>query len=93
MVVMCCEVELYLPSSRSLKDKRQVVSSLKGRVAHRFAVVIAEIEHQDLWQRGRLGLVTVSASARHAEQVISKALRYIEDDLRVQVIDSFIEER
>jgi len=93
LVVMSGEVELFLPSSRSLKDKRQVLASLKDRLRSRFEVAVAEVDHQDRWQRSRLGIVTVSSSARRAEEVLVGAVRYVEEDLRVQVVERIIEER
>ena len=93
MVVMSGEIDLFMSSSQSLKDKRQVLASIKDRLRNRFDVVVAEVDHQELWQRGALGLVTVSSSARHAEEVLTKAMRFVEEDPRVQVVDSFIEER
>jgi uncharacterized protein len=93
VIVVSGEIELFLPSSQSLKDKRQVLASIKDRVRSRFDVVAAEIDHQELWQRAAIGLVTVSASARHAQQVMTQAMGFVEDDPRVQVLDSFVEER
>ena len=93
MVVVSGEVELFLPSSRALKDKRQVLASLKDRLRNRFEVAVAEIAHQDQWQRARLGLVTVSASAQRASEVIDSALRFVDQDLRLQVVDRLVEER
>jgi len=93
LVVVSGEFELFLPASRSLKDKRQVLASLKERLRRRFEVAVAEVDHQDRWQRARLGIVTVSSSARRAEEVLCEALRYVEGDLRVQVVEHIIEER
>ena len=93
MIVICGRIELLLPASRSLKDKRQVLSSIKDRLRNRFEIVVAEVEYQELWQRACLGMVTVSASGRHAAEVMNKAVGFVEEDLRVEVIDSFIEER
>jgi uncharacterized protein YlxP (DUF503 family) len=93
VVVISGELELFLPSSRSLKDKRQVLASLKDRLRNRFEIAVAEVDHQDQWQRARLGIVTVSASAQRAEEVLDRALRYVEEDLRVQVVDRLVEER
>ena len=54
-------LELHLPESRSLKDKRQVVRRLKDRLRSRFNVAVAELgDHGDLWQRG--GLIVVSVA-------------------------------
>jgi uncharacterized protein YlxP (DUF503 family) len=63
-------LELRLEESHSLKDKRHVVKSLKDRLRHKFNVAVAEIDHQDLWQRGVVAAVTVSADHTHAESVL-----------------------
>lgn len=93
MVVMCGQVQIYLSESRSLKDKRQVVKSLKERIRSRFNVAVAEVEYQDLWQRCTLGLAAISTEADHASQLLDQVVRFIEQDLRVQVLDCIIEDR
>jgi len=88
---MSCEVQVFLPESRSLKDKRQVIKSLKDRIRRRFEVAVAEVDHNDLWQRSALGIATVSTASQHANEVLSKAIRLIEQEPRVQLLDYFIE--
>ena len=85
MVVLVAEVELYLPQSSSLKDKRQVVKSIKDRVRSRFNVSIAEIDHLELWQRCGLGLAVVSGDGARADELMGQAIRFIEQDYRVEV--------
>jgi uncharacterized protein YlxP (DUF503 family) len=63
-------LELRLDESHSLKDKRHVVKGLKDRLRHKFNVAVAEIDHQDLWQRSVLAAVTVSGDRLHAESVL-----------------------
>lgn len=69
-------LELRLEDAHSLKDKRQVVKSLKDRLRHKFNVAVAEIDGQDLWQRATVAAVTVSPSHDFAEKV----LRSVEDE-------------
>ena len=90
---MVGEVQLYLPESRSLKDKRQVLKSLKDRLHNRFNASVAEVGFNELWQRSTVAFAVVSNGMDHAEGVISQAIRYIEDDGRVQVLDASVEER
>ncbi len=73
MVVGLLTLELRLEHSHSLKDKRQVVKSLKDRLRGKFNVSVAEIEAQELWQRAVLAVATVSADQGHAEQVMRAA--------------------
>jgi uncharacterized protein YlxP (DUF503 family) len=70
-------VELYLPSSQSLKDKRMVLRRLKDRLGA-FNVAVAEVAHQDVWQRAGLSVVTVAASDTVAEQTLSSVIHEIE---------------
>jgi uncharacterized protein YlxP (DUF503 family) len=69
-------LELRLDDSHSLKDKRQVVRSLKERLRGKFNVAVSEIDSQDLWQRAILAAVTVSSAHEHAEKV----LRSVEEE-------------
>ena len=54
-------LEIRVENSHSLKDKRQVVKSLKDRLRHKFNVSVAEIDYQDLWQRALVAAVTVAS--------------------------------
>ena len=56
MVVGLLALEIHLPDAHSLKDKRQVVRKLKERLRARFNVAVAELDHQDLWQRATVGV-------------------------------------
>jgi uncharacterized protein len=75
-VIGALTLELRLDESHSLKDKRQVVLSLKDRLRHKFNVAVAEIANQDLWQAATVAAVTVSSSREIAEKV----LRGVEDE-------------
>ncbi len=61
-------LEIHIPDARSLKDKRQVIRSLKDRLRGRFNVAIAELDHQDTWQRALVGVVSLSSDVGHLEQ-------------------------
>jgi uncharacterized protein YlxP (DUF503 family) len=63
-------LELRLEYAHSLKEKRHVVKSLKDRLRAKFNVAVAEIDYQDLWQRGLLAAVTVSGNHGQAALVL-----------------------
>lgn len=63
-------LEIYVEYSRSLKEKRHVVKSLKDRLRDKFNVAVAEIDHLDSWQSAVVAVVTVSSDRVHAEQVL-----------------------
>ena len=56
-------VELYLGEVDSLKGKRHALKGLKEKVKHRFNVSVAEVDHEDLWQRATLGFAAVGPTA------------------------------
>jgi uncharacterized protein YlxP (DUF503 family) len=77
MTIALLTVELYLPMSQSLKDKRQVLRRLKDRIGAQ-NVAIAEVAHQDLWQRAGLAVVTVASADEVAERTMQSVVEEIE---------------
>jgi uncharacterized protein YlxP (DUF503 family) len=77
MVVALLSIELHLPGSRSLKDKRMVLRGIKDRLS-KFNVAIAEVDHHDLWQRAGLGVVTISTANAHADRELAAVVAEIE---------------
>jgi len=74
-VIAAITLEMRIDHAQSLKDKRQVVKSLKDRLRDRFNVSVAEIADQDLWQRGVLAVVTVATSRVVAEETVDRVER------------------
>ena len=77
MVVGLLSIELHVHGSQSLKDKRMVVRRIKDRLK-KFNVAVSEVEHQDLWQRAGLAVVTVSSDQQHADRELAAAADEIE---------------
>ena len=84
-------VELHLPGVDSLKGKRHVLRGLKEKVRARFEVAVAEVDHQDIWQRATLAVAYVSHDSRHANEVVSKAMDFIEANVDGDVIGMSVE--
>jgi uncharacterized protein len=76
MVVALLSLKLHVAGSRSLKDKRMVLRSVKDRL-RKHNVAVAELEHQDLWQRAGLGIVTIAAT----EALAKRELEAVVDDI------------
>ena len=72
MVVGLLSLELFIPGAQSLKDKRMVLRRIKDRL-QKLNVAVAEVEHHDLWQRARLGIVAISTATDHAEEQLRAA--------------------
>jgi uncharacterized protein YlxP (DUF503 family) len=77
MFIGVARYDLFIPASRSLKDKRQVVRSATQTVRNKFSVAVAEVDHQDLWQRSVLGVSCLSDSMGHCRDVLDEVERTI----------------
>jgi uncharacterized protein len=75
--VACLTLELHLPEVHSLKEKRAVLRPILEGARRRFSVAVAEVDHQDRWQRATVGLAAVSGSAGHAQDVLDAAERFV----------------
>ena len=91
MVVGISTIQLTIPESQSLKDKRQVLRSMLEGIRRRFNVSAAEVEHMDLWQRATIGIAAVSNDQKFTDQVLNKVLDWIEQNPRIQVLDVEVE--
>jgi uncharacterized protein YlxP (DUF503 family) len=86
-------LEIHIADARSLKDKRRVLRSLKDCLRAHFNVSVAELDHQDVWQRSCVGVVTISSDGRHLEELLSaiaaESERILGRDLVSQDIEYF----
>ena len=80
MHIGAARLTLYLPENGSLKEKRMVVKSVAQRVRNRFNVAVAEVDTQDTWSVATLGITCVSGDARHANEMLSKVIHFIEEE-------------
>ncbi len=93
MVVCVCTIVLHIPESRSLKDKRRVLRSLKDKLRQEFNLSVAEVGDNDLWQRAVLGLATVANDGRFADEVMAKAVDLVRKRNDVELLDYSTEVR
>ena len=87
-------LELRIEGAHSLKDKRQVVRSLKDRLRTHFNVAVAELDHTDLWQRATIGIVAISDSRDYLDglmQNVERSSLRIANNAGADVTDSFVE--
>ena len=62
MPIAALTIELSIPLSRSLKDRRQVVRSMKDRLRHGFNISVSELDEAITWQSATLGVAAISSS-------------------------------
>jgi len=87
MVIGLLTVEIYLPSVRSLKSKRQILKSIITKVRNKFNVSISETDNNDLWQRASLSCCIVTNEAAYANQVMEKVVSEMGRNLDGEILD------
>jgi len=94
MPIAYLTLELRIEGAHSLKDKRQVLRSVKDRLRNSFNISIAEIEVTDLWQRATLGVVSISDSRDYLEglmrNVENEAVK-LANNAGAEVVDSVLD--
>ncbi len=76
MIVGTLKLYIYIPESRSLKDKRQVLRSYKEKVRRKFNVSICELDMQDIWEKAILGVAYVNSSRVQVERVLDRVINF-----------------
>ncbi len=87
-------IELEIPHAQSLKDRRQVVRSLKDKLRHGFNLSVAEMDEGTVWNRATLGVVAISSSSSYLTgqlQQIDQAAHRIAAGLSAEIADSWAE--
>ncbi len=72
------QLDVHIPYAHSLKEKRMALRSLKDRLRKKFNVSVSELDHQDLWQRSRVGIVSIGPDAGYLQQQLNLALDEVE---------------
>jgi uncharacterized protein YlxP (DUF503 family) len=91
MVIGLLTLELHFPGARSLKDKRQALRSLETRIRNRFNVSLAEVDHQDLWQRARVAVVAVNTDHVHLESTLQSVAGEAGSARDIELLDAHME--
>jgi len=86
MFVGLARYDFLLPGSSSLKDKRQVVRQMVGKMQARFNIAIAEVDHMDLRQRGAVGVSCVSNSSFHVGQMLDEVERFLRSHFDIEIL-------
>jgi uncharacterized protein len=93
MPVGLLTLEIHLPYSHSLKEKRAVLRKIRDRLRSRFNVAVAELDDRDVWQVATLGIVSISDSQPLLDAVLRDVLRESErilgDDVASHEIEMF----
>jgi uncharacterized protein len=91
MFVGIARFDFLVPASSSLKDKRQALRGVLAGLQSKFKVAVAEVDHQDLRQRGALGVCCVSGTSFQAKRVLHEVERFVRNQYAIEVINVQIE--
>ena len=88
MLVALERFDLRIPGCGSLKQKRHVLKSLTGALRSTFNVSVAEVDHQDLWQRSTIAVAATGAEGFHVRKVMQRVERFVGAWGGVEVIEA-----
>jgi uncharacterized protein YlxP (DUF503 family) len=87
MIIGFLSLEIYIPYSHSLKEKRKRLSGLRNRLKNRYNVAFAELEYHQKWQRTKIGVVTLNNQKRIIESLFSKIIADTEKNIDGHIIE------
>lgn len=79
--------ELDIPSSYSLKDKRRVLNSLKGKLKNKFNISVSEVGEKNLWNRGYIAIAIVGDDNKFVDSQLQEVIKFAEFFKDVVVLD------
>ena len=88
MIIAITTWELHLPACHSLKEKRGVLKPLTAGLRRTLNVSVAEIDHQDLWQRAEIACAAVGSARTVVDETLRAADRMIEEADGVRIVDT-----
>ena len=87
MVIGFLSLEIFLPFSHSLKDKRRRLLSLRNRLRKKYNVSFAELDYQKKWQRAQIGIVSLNSQRRPIEALFQKIISDAQENIDGEIID------
>lgn len=91
MIIGFLTLEIYLPYSHSLKEKRKTLNSLKDRLKKKYNVAFAELDYQNKWQRSKIGLVSLNNLKRVVENIFHKIILDVEENIDGEILHQEIQ--
>jgi len=83
-------LEIYLPFSHSLKEKRKRLVSIKARLRSKYNVAFSELDYHDKWQRALIGMVTLNNQRTIIEKTLNKIIDEVQDLVDGEIIQTTI---
>ncbi|MGQ0847682.1 MAG: DUF503 domain-containing protein [Actinomycetota bacterium] len=80
-------LELFLPQSHSLKEKRSVLRPLVEGLRRQVSVSVSEVGHHESWQRATLGVAVVAPDGGRLQTLIDRIRRYVDEYLEIEICE------
>jgi uncharacterized protein YlxP (DUF503 family) len=87
VIVAVERFDLRIPGVHSLKQKRHVLKTLTAALRQTFAVSVAEVDYQDLWQRAAIAVAVVGGEEHHLRRVLREIEHRVDAWGEIEVID------
>lgn len=91
MFVAVASIDIQIGEKNSLKAKRKILRGMIDRMKNKFNISVAEIGHNDLWQRTMIGFAIVSNDKAHANSSADKVMDFLYNSPDINVIKSNLE--
>jgi uncharacterized protein YlxP (DUF503 family) len=90
MIIGLLTLEIYLPYSHSLKEKRKTLNKLRDRLKKRYNIAFAELDYQNKWQRSIIGLVTLNTRKQIIEKLFHKIVQEATENIEGEILQQQI---
>lgn len=90
MIIGLLTLEIYIPYSHSLKEKRKTLNKIKDRLKKKYNIAFAELEYLNKWQRSKIGMVTLNTQKSMSEKIFQKIIREIEENIEGEILQKEI---
>ncbi len=91
MVIGILQMDIFLPETGSLKEKRWIVKSLTTRIRNKFNVSVAEVDSQDKWQKAVFAVAHVGNRQAFTNKLLDEVLNFARGVKQIEIIDSKLE--
>lgn len=87
MYAAAIRIEIHVPDSHSLKEKRRIVRPLIEGLRRQASLSVSEVGHHESWQRAAVGVAIAAPDAGELERLIDRVRRYVDEQVELNVID------
>ena len=78
---------LHFPMVQSLKEKRMILKSFKGRLSSRFEVSLAEVGGLDKWQVATIAIAMISNDQKIVDRSFQNILSFTESFANLELCE------